>query len=75
MAAILDLQGIGGALVQASAAPDPERLRAAAPFGRDARVNGLQVTAGFAPEQAAEAAAFLVSPRAAGMDGVVLPVA
>jgi rhamnose utilization protein RhaD (predicted bifunctional aldolase and dehydrogenase) len=75
MAAILDPQGIGGALVQVSAEPDPERLRAAAPFGRDARVNGVQIAAGSVPERAAEAVAFLVSPRAAGIDGVVLPVA
>jgi hypothetical protein len=62
-------------LVQVGANPEPERLRSAAPFARNVRFNGVLVEASSAPGNVADAVAFVVSPRGAGVDGVTLPVA
>jgi rhamnose utilization protein RhaD (predicted bifunctional aldolase and dehydrogenase) len=68
--AILERQGHGGAVLLVGAQP----VVAGVTAGDGVRVNAIQVRECAGADRVAEAAAFLVSPHAAGIDGVVLPV-
>ena len=73
LAALTDVQerqGLGGAVLLVGANPSLAGL----PAGDGIRVNAVQVGERATPERVAEAAAFLVSPPAAGIDRVILPV-
>ena len=67
---ILERQRRGGAVLLVGPNPHLEGLR----VGDGARVNAIQTKDSTPPERVAEAAAFLVSPHAAGIDRVILPV-
>ena len=72
LARVLENQGLGGALVLVGANADPEAARATT-LGSGIRINGVQAGRDAVPEHIAEAVAFLASPHAAGIDGVVVP--
>jgi NAD(P)-dependent dehydrogenase (short-subunit alcohol dehydrogenase family) len=75
LAGVLKMQGLGGAVVQVSADLDLDSARSLAALGRDVRVNAVQAGGSVAPDRIAEAVAFLASPRAAGIDRLILPIA
>jgi NAD(P)-dependent dehydrogenase (short-subunit alcohol dehydrogenase family) len=75
MAATMDAQRLGGAVAMINANVTPDLLQSIEGFNRDVRVNGVQLSDGVEPERVAEAAAFLVSPRATGIHGAILPIA
>jgi rhamnose utilization protein RhaD (predicted bifunctional aldolase and dehydrogenase) len=66
----LEGQRLGGAILLVGTNPKIEGLR----VGDGVRINALRLSDSTTPERAAEAAAFLVSPHAAGIDRVILPV-
>ena len=75
MAATMDAQRLGGAVAMINANVTPELLQSSRVFNPDVRVNGVQLSDGVEPERVAEAVAFLVSPRATGIHGAILPIA
>ena len=75
MAATMDAQRLGGAVAMINANVTPDLLQSIEGFNPDVRVNGVQLSDGVEPERVAEAVAFLVSPRATGIHGAILPIA
>jgi rhamnose utilization protein RhaD (predicted bifunctional aldolase and dehydrogenase) len=75
MAATMDAQRLGGAVAMINANVTPGSLQSIEAFNPDVRVNGVQLSDGVEPVRVAEAVAFLISPRARGIHGAILPIA
>jgi NAD(P)-dependent dehydrogenase (short-subunit alcohol dehydrogenase family) len=75
MAATVDAQRLGGAVAMIDENLTPDLLQSIVAFDPDVRLNGVQLCDEVEPERIAEAVAFLVSPRATGIHGAILPIA